>query len=144
MNELWKMKCKADLYNLRKIEAAIESIPDEIALERDRMTAIKSASSGTSPVQGGGTSYEDRMNNSICLIDMLTNNLHVSTDGARLTKKALASLTEEEQRILTVLYIERQRNAAGRLCDELNCDERTVWRKAARALANYNAARHGI
>jgi hypothetical protein len=27
VNELWKMKCKADLFNLRKNEAAIQSIP---------------------------------------------------------------------------------------------------------------------
>ena len=41
MNELWKMKCKADLFNLRKNEAAIQSIPEEIDMERDRMTSIK-------------------------------------------------------------------------------------------------------
>ena len=75
MNELWKMKCKADLFNLRKNEAAILSIPEEINMERERMTSIKSASTGTAPVQGGGTSYEERMNNSICLIDLLSDNL---------------------------------------------------------------------
>ena len=56
MNELWKMKCKADLFNLRKNEAAILSIPEEINMVRERMTAIKSAAAGTAPVQGGGTS----------------------------------------------------------------------------------------
>ena len=89
MNELWKMKCKADLFNLRKNEAAILSIPEEINMERDRMTSIKSASTGTAPVQGGGTSYEERMNNSICLIDLLSDNLRFAESEVRLTKQAL-------------------------------------------------------
>ena len=143
MNELWKMKCKADLFNLRKNEAAIQSIPEEIKMERDRMTSIKSASTGTSPVQGGGTSYEERMNNSICLIDLLSDNLRIAESEVRLTKKALAMLTDEEQRILEVLYIDKQKNGVQRLCDELCCDESTVWRKATRALSGYCTARHG-
>lgn len=143
MNELWKMKCKADLFNLRKNEAAILSIPEEINMERERMTSIKSASTGTAPVQGGGTSYEERMNNSICLIDLLSDNLRFSETEARLTRKALATLTDEERRVLEVLYIDKQKNGVQRLCDELGCDERTVWRKATRALEGYNTARHG-
>lgn len=115
MNELWKMKCKADLFNLRKNEAAILSIPEEIDMERDRMTSIKSASTGTAPVQGGGTSYEERMNNSICLIDLLSDNLRIAESEVRLTKKALATLTDEEQRILEVLYIEKQKRCAAAL-----------------------------
>ena len=105
MNELWKMKCKADLFNLRKNEAAILSIPEEIDMERDRMTSIKSASTGTAPVQGGGTS--------------------------------------EERRILEVLYIDRQKRGAERLCQELAiAEEATVWKRAMRALENYCAARY--
>jgi hypothetical protein len=34
MNEVWKLKCKADLFNLRKMEEALTSIPDEIGMER--------------------------------------------------------------------------------------------------------------
>ena len=143
MNELWKMKCKADLFNLRKKEAAILSIPEEINMERERMTSIKSASTGTAPVQGGGTSYEERMNNSICLIDLLSDNLRIAESEVRLTKKALAALPDEERRILDVLYIDKQRDGVDRLSNELGCDERTVWRKATRALEGYNIARHG-
>ena len=141
MNELWKMKCKADLFNLRKNEAAILSIPEEIDMERDRMTSIKSASAGTASVQGGGTSYEERMNNSICLIDLLSDNLRIAE--SEVTKKALAALTDEEPRILEVLYIDKQKNGVQRLCDELGCDDSTVWRKATRALSGYCTARHG-
>lgn len=143
MNELWKMKCKADLFNLRKNEAAILSIPEEINMERERMTSIKSASTGTAPVQGGGTSYEERMNNSICLIDLLSDKLRFAESEVRLTKKALTALTDEERRILEVLYIDKQKNGVQRLCEELGCDDSTVWRKANRALTGYCIARHG-
>ena len=143
MNELWKMKCKADLFNLRKNEAAILSIPEEINMERERMTSIKSASTGTAPVQGGGTSYEERMNNSICLIDLLSDNLRFAEAEVRLTKKALATLTDEERRVLEVLYIDKQKNGVQRLREAFGCDERTIWRKASRALDGYNTARHG-
>lgn len=143
MNELWKMKCKADLFNLRKNEAAILSIPEEINMERERMTSIKSASTGTAPVQGGGTSYEERMNNSICLIDLLSDNLRIAESEVRLTKRALATLTEEERRILEVLYIDRQKRGAERLCQELAiAEEATVWKRAMRSLENYCVARY--
>lgn len=143
MTELWKLKCKTDLYNLRKNEAAIESIPSDIALERERMTAIKSACTDSTPVQGGGNNYDDRLNNSICLINMLTANLHFAEKEVELTCKALDKLADEERRILEVLYIDKQRNGAQRLCDELNCDDSTVWRKAKRALTDYCTARYG-
>ena len=143
MNELWKMKCKADLFNLRKNEAATLSIPEEINMERERMTSIKSASTGTTPVQGGGTSYEERMNNSICLIDSLTRHLHFAETEIKLTNQALATLTNEERRILEVLYIDRQKRGAERLCQELAiAEEATVWKRAMRALENYCAARY--
>lgn len=143
MNELWKMKCKADLFNLRKNEAAILSIPEEINMERERMTSIKSASTGTAPVQGGGTSYEERMNNSIVTIDALKDKLLFAEKDVKLTRQALAILTAEEQRILEVLYIDKQKNGAQRLCDELGIiDETTVWKKATRALSSYCTARY--
>ena len=143
MNELWKMKCKADLFNLRKNEAAILSIPEEINMERERMTSIKSAATGTAPVQGGGTSYEERMNNSIFTVDALAKKLSITETEVKLTKQALALLTEEEQRVLEVLYIDKQKNGAQRLCDELGIiDETTVWKKATRALSSYCTARY--
>lgn len=143
MTELWKLKCKTDLYNLRKNEAAIESIPSDIALERERMTAIKSACTDSTPVQGGGSSYDDRLNNSICLIDLLTANLHFAEKEVELTRKALDKLADEERRILEVLYIDRQKNGAERLCEELNIkEEATIWKKAMRALESYCTVRY--
>lgn len=143
MNELWKMKCKADLFNLRKNEAAILSIPEEIDMERERMTSIKSASTGTAPVQGGGTSYEERMNNSIVTVDALKDKLMFAEKDVKLTRQALALLTEDERRILEVLYIDKQKNGSQRLCDELGIiDETTVWKKATRALSSYCTARY--
>lgn len=143
MTELWKLKCKTDLYNLRKNEAAIESIPNDIALERERMTAIKSACTDSTPVQGGGGSYDDRLNNSICLIDLLTANLHFAEKEVELTRKALDKLADEERRILEVLYIDHQKNGAERLCEELNIkEEATIWKKAMRALESYCTVRY--
>lgn len=144
MTEIWKIKCKNDLYDLRANEAALVSIPEQIALERDRMTSIKSAASGTTPVQGGGNRFEDRLNNSICLIDMLTDTQKITAKDVELTRRALETLTSEEKRILEVLYIERQKKGAARLCDELGiAEEATIWKKAMRALERYCTARYG-
>lgn len=143
MTEIWKLKCKTDLYNLLKNEAAIKSLPSDIALERERMTAIKSACTDSTPVQGGGNNYDDRLNNSICLINMLTANLHFAEKEVELTCKALDRLTDEERRILEVLYIDRQKNGAERLCEELNIkEEATIWKKSMRALESYCTVRY--
>lgn len=144
MTELWKIKCKTDLYELHANEAAVQSIPEQIALERERMTSIKSASSGATPVQGGSSRFEDKMNNSICLIDLLNDNLALTKKDIELAHKALATLSAEENRILEVLYIERQKKGAARLCEELGiAEEATVWKKATRALERYCNARYG-
>lgn len=143
MKEFWKTKCKDDLFNLRKNEAAILSLPEDIENERSKMTSIKSASAGAAPVQGGGTSYEQRLNDSICKIDEMTKNLHHAEKDIKLTRQALATLTNEERRILEVLYIDRQKRGAERLCQELAiAEEATVWKRAMQALGNYCAARY--
>lgn len=98
---------------------------------------------GTSPVQGGGNSYDERLNNSICLVDMLRDNLRIAERDVKLTRKALEMLSDEERRLLEVMYIDRQKNGLQRLCEEFNVDERTIWRKLGYALNAYNAARHG-
>lgn len=143
MEEIWKLKCKIDLRNLRKNEAAIKSLPEDIAMERQRMTSIKSAASGSIPVSGGGNRYEDRLNNSICLIDMLTDNLYFAEKEVDLLHKAFELLTKEEQHLLISMYVDRQKDAISRLCEELFCDERTVWRKVSQALESYCRARYG-
>lgn len=143
MADIWKQVCKQSLYELRLHEAALSSLPDEIALTKDRMTSIKSASSGSAPVQGGGTSYEDRLNNAIVKIDLMENNMDETRREVELTKRALNNLSEEEQHILDVLYIQRQKRGVDRLCEELCVDESTVWRRASRALSRYSAARYG-
>lgn len=145
MKELWKIKCKSDLYNLRKNEAAVINLPEEIELERERMVSIKSASTGTAPVQGGGCKFEDRMNNSICLIDSLTENLGFAEREVELTRKALNMLSKDERRILEVLYIDRQKQGVERLCEELGiADHTTIRKKAAKALENYCAFKYGV
>lgn len=112
-------------------------------MERERMTSIKSASAGTAPVQGGGTSYEQRLNDSICKIDEMTKNLHFAEKEIKLTKQALATLTNEDRRILEVLYIDRHKRGAERLCQELAiAEEATVWKRAMRALENYCVAKY--
>ena len=143
MEEIWKLKCKIDLRNLRKNEAAVESLPEDIATERARMVSIKSAASGTAPVSGGGSRYDDRLNNSICLIGELEDSLKLTRREIAQTNRALAKLTDEERLLLERMYIDRQRDAVERLCEELNCDERTAWRKAAAALNSYCRIRYG-
>lgn len=143
MAEIWETICKKTLYDLHAIEAAVESLPEEIAMEREKMTSIKSAMSSSTPVKGGGSQYEDRINNCLTKIDLFTDNLKCAQKEVDITYRALGGLNDEEMHLLDVLYISRQKHAVSRLCDDLQCDERTIWRRASNALKKYCILRYG-
>lgn len=142
MNEFMEMLCKEDLSKLRYYERRIAEIPDEIAEEQARLTSIKSSTTGSTPVQGGGNKREEWLVSALDRIERLKADLSYFEDKVRLTYRALDMLDPDDQRILVVMYVDKLKRGADVLMDELDIDVRTVWRRRADALQGYCTARY--
>lgn len=142
MNEFMEMLCKEDLSKLRYYERRIAEIPDEIAEEQARLTSIKSSTTGSTPVQGGGNKREEWLVSALDRIDRLKADLSYFEGKVRLTYRALDMLDPDDKRILIVFYVDKLKRGADVLMDELDIDVRTVWRRRAGALEGYCTARY--
>lgn len=142
MNEFMEMLCKEDLSKLRYYERRIAEIPDEIAEEQARLTSIKSSTTGSTPVQGGGNKREEWLVSALDRIDRLKADLSYFESKVRLTYRALDMLDPDDKRILIVFYVDKLKRGADVLMDELDIDVRTVWRRRAGALEGYCTARY--
>lgn len=143
MDAFYDFLCKEELEKLRYYERRIAEIPDEIAEEKERLTSIKSSTTGSTPVQGGGNKREEWLVSALDRIDRLKADLRYFEGKARLTYRALDMLDPEDQRILIVLYVDKLKYGADVLMDELGIDSRTVWRRRTAAINDYCRARHG-
>lgn len=142
MNEFMEMLCKEDLSKLRYYERRIAEIPDEIAEEQARLTSIKSSTTGSTPVQGGGNKREEWLVSALDRIERLKADLSYFEGKVRLTYRALDRLDPDDKRILIVFYVDKLKRGADVLMDELDIDVRTVWRRRAGALEDYCTARY--
>lgn len=142
MNEFTEMLCKEDLSKLRYYERRIAEIPDEIAEEQARLTSIKSSTTGSTPVQGGGNKREEWLVSALDRIERLRADLSYFEGKVRLTYRALDMLDPDDKRILIVFYVDKLKRGADVLMDELDIDVRTVWRRRAGALDGYCTARY--
>lgn len=142
MNEFMEALCKDDLSKLRYYERRIAEIPDEIAEEQARITSIKSSTTGSTPVQGGGNKREEWLVSALDHIDRLKTDLRYFEGKVRLTYRALDMLDPDDKRILVVLYVDKLKNGANVLCEELFIETSTVWRRRRGALRDYCTARY--
>ena len=112
-------------YNERKLQ--LETLPERIAMEKARQTAIRSASSESMMVKGGGNVRQERDTAAIVEIDRLKAEFNLARREVALIEKILATLTETERRCVELMDINRQQGAADRLAEELNYDKSMVY-----------------
>lgn len=143
MTEMYEFLCKQELSDLGQYERHHTETLDEIATLQEQLTSIKGAKMDGMPVHGGTNSRENWLVNTLCRIDRLKAEAQYAESKAQLTRKALDTLDYDERRILEVLYVDKQKYGAERLCEELGYESRAIWRKRETALKDYDRARHG-
>lgn len=112
-------------YPERKLQ--LETLPERIATERARQTSIRSASSESMMVKGGGNARQERDIAAIVEIDRLKAELAVAKREVAVIDKILATLTETERRCVELMDLNRQHGAADRLAEELAYDKSMVY-----------------
>lgn len=143
MDAFYDFLCKEELEKLRYYERRVADIPDEIAEEQARLTSIKSSTTGSTPVQGGGNKREEWLVSALDHIDRLESDLKYFSGKVKLTYKALDVLDPEDKHILVVLYVDKIKYGARQIAGDLFIAEDTVWRRRTAAINDYCRARHG-
>lgn len=131
---------------LREYEAkksAVESLSEEIAHLRAEGVRL-GGGSGTAPVKGGGTAWEDKQINRIIRLEKLETSLGIVRAWLRRVDRGLDKLSSEERLILDRFFINPAKGNVDRLCEELNLEQSTVYRHRDRALRHYTLVRFGV
>ena len=141
----WSVFAVQRLRDLEGRKTAVENITEQIKALEQRFTAIRSATTDGTPVQGGNENKrEEMLIRNIAEREELKNNLDIITREIAVTEKALDTLTDEEKLILTRFFILRQKGYCERLCDELYVSKTRLYQKKETALKKFTLACYGI
>ena len=140
----WKREAIDKLKNYEAHREALENIPQEIKRLESAYAGIGSATTDGTPVSGGGNTREDSMLSNIVHRDELKRRLREARLWVAQVDKALAVLDDEERLVLDRFYIHRAKGNVGELCERLNVEQATVYRKRDSALRRFTIALYGV
>ena len=126
-------------------KTAVDNITEQISVLNDKFTSIRSATTDSTPVQGGNENRREQMLiHNISTREELQKSLDLTKKELAITEKGLAALTETERKILTRFYINRSKGYVDRLCDELYVSKTELYRQKDEALKRFTMACYGI
>lgn len=139
----WKKETeqKLRMYAVRK--QSLISIPGEIQELKEASRSIRSATSDSSPVSGGGSRLEDVRLNNIVKREELAIAYRQAARWVKRMDAALEILTEEERMILDRCYIYPEKGCMDRIALELGVDIKTAYRRKDAALFRLTNALYG-
>ena len=71
-------------------------------------------------------------------------NNKVTEKRSKLIEETLASVDDEKRRILELLYVRKARGNVDKLCRELYCEARTIYRKRDAAIREFTMRFFGV
>lgn len=140
----WKREAIDKLKNYEAHKQALENIPREIKRLESAYTGLRSASTDSAPVSGGGGTREDCVLSNIVLRDELKRRLKEARLWTAQVDKALAVLGEEEKLVLDRFYIHRAKGAVEALCESLSLEKSAVYDRRDKALRHFTLALYGV
>ena len=129
-----------DLRNYAANKTAIVNLREQIKSLEDEAGQIRSATADATPVQGGGSTREERLLSNIHARDKLAGALRAAESDVARVEQALALLDDEERLILNRFYINRHKDYIARLMDELSLERTAVYKRKDAAFRHYRQA----
>ena len=139
----WKEEAKKELLQRDKLLAAIGNIKERLVSIQERKTAIRSLSDST-PVQGGGNRYEDRLLDLIVEEERLKHTLKATRIRLNLIERGLAVLTDTERTVALEFASNRPGIAIELLRDKTGYEQAQLYRIWDAALYSFTIAEYGI
>ena len=135
----------AAMRDYENMQAIIDNTPDSIQEVSGRMTAPRSAQVTGMPSAFNPGAGQEQLADLIDKMDILQDRYHIAVDYMSWFTPAWERLEEQEQQILSEIYMSNQfRNGARyRLANSLNYTERHVDRLRAKALQKMQTLLYG-
>lgn len=134
----------ADLREYKAQLASIQNLKDAIAECQAGIDQLHTTQYDKTPVMGGESGYEERILTNMDKIKRLNGNLSIARSKAARVDRGMAALDDEERIVLERMYVNSEREAIRRLCEDLNCEIAQVYRIRRRALNRFTRAMYGI
>lgn len=135
---------KDDLRKYSALKMGIEHNKTHISMLENAAQSVKIGTSDSTPVIGGTSRAEDKLINNIAMRDRLTlNNLAVEK-LVGMIDDALAILSDVERLVLTRMYINQEKHAVSRLCEELGYEKTRVYEIKDQAISKFTVAMYAI
>lgn len=138
----WKHEAMDRLQKLSVMRQAIHSIPQEMERLEAEAEGIRGLAMDAVKVAGGGK-REDALLSNLVHRQELQNAFHQANSWVNTVEGALEVLSPEERLVLERLYIYPEKRGIERLCEELQMEHSSVYRKRDRALRLFTMAMYG-
>lgn len=139
----WKVEAEEKLRRYPAMRQAAKNIPQEIKRLENQACAIRAVQTDAIPSRGGRDGKEDMLMNNM----VKRQELQWALEDARLwlsnTERALKTLNQEEQTVLSRMLIFPEDGAAQRLCMDLGVETSSVYRRRDSALRKFTIALYG-
>lgn len=139
----WKEEAKRELRQYEPLKASLPNIRLRLESIEARKTSLKSMSDDT-PVQGGGSHYEDRLLDCIVEEERLKATYRADKIRLNLIERGLAVLNETEQTIVEEFARNRPGRAVEILADRIGYERAQIYRLYDAALYRFTLAEYGI
>ena len=140
----WKQEAKERLSRLSALQEACRNIPAQIKQLENEIYRIKAAGIGPVSGNGGYSRGEDRLLNNMVCRQELSWALTRTRQTVRLIENALRQLDRQEYLILYRLYINPKDKPLEQLCQELEMEKSSIYRRRDRALERFTLSLYGL
>ena len=140
----WTECAITDLRKYAGMQESLKNIPEKVRALEIRAESVKSASSNSTPVQGGGSHMEDALLDNIVERDRLKMLYQADRHLVRIIDRGLDSLTDEEKMVLNLFYINRTKHYLEELTKRLGYEQAQIYRIKSGALYKFTINMYGI
>jgi hypothetical protein len=141
----WQTVAVQRLRNYEAKKLSLETMAEQIKLLEYEFTGLRSATTDGMPSSGSNTNRrEEMLVGNIAKREELKRNYKIAKGEVTVTEKALAILSEQEQRILYIFFINRPAGHAQLLCEELFVEKTKLYHMKDEALKKFTRACYGV
>ncbi len=140
----WRKVAIEELRMYEWQKRSLENMNEKIKALEYQSTAIKSYTTDSTPVQGGGNRMQQALDDIIVERDYLELTREATKIKVRLVENALKCLDKREQRVLELFYMRRPSRHIDQLTEEFEIEKTRVYEMKDQALRKYTAIMHGL
>lgn len=133
-----------DLKDYKAMKEGICNNKERIAELEAEFERIKGGAGGTASLRGGGNATEDKLINNIAERDRYELNNRATTPLVLRIERSLRHLNETELKVIVRMYINEEKGAVLRLCEELNYEKSMIYKIKDAAIHKLALAMYGI